>query len=59
MESSTPPVAHIISEDDEVWTAFMQFTNMEDCTLYVPNGSAETYRETLGWKDFTKIEEYE
>lgn len=59
MESSTPPVAHAFIEEGEVLTAFMEFTNIKNCSLYVPKGSANAYKEALGWKLFTNIVEYE
>ncbi len=33
--------------------------NKTTCTLYVPVGSAETYRNHPSWKAFAKIEEYD
>lgn len=34
------------------------YYNIGLCTLYVPKGTSKIYRNTEGWKDFGKIEEF-
>ena len=32
--------------------------DLDNCTLYVPIGSAEAYKEANGWSNFTNVKEY-
>ena len=64
VESATPPEAHRMvtngtTGEEFAQTAFDMFSNINNCTLYVPEGSINAYKEALGWKSFTNIVEYE
>lgn len=56
---SNPKPPHFEFEDDpddfeSMWAFFS--TDLSHCTLYVPKGSVEAYRQEPGWSSFTRIE---
>ena len=49
MKSTTPPIVYN--------TSFSAYAYL-GATLYVPSGSAESYKKATGWKNFVNIEEF-
>ena len=39
------------------WMTFYP-ADKSSCTLYVPKGTKEAYENTVGWNEFTNIEEF-
>lgn len=56
-KSETPPTIYDVVNNLEPSLAFGG-TTPKEAIVYVPVGSAETYRTTLGWDYFTNIVEY-
>jgi len=48
----------IVHWDDPISISSNTFSNMANCTLYVPKGKVETYSNANVWKDFKAIKEY-
>ncbi len=59
--SSTPPECYYLDVGGMgiVFQTSFYNTNIGECTLYVPIGSIDTYKETQVWEDFGSIEEIE
>ncbi len=58
--SSTPPECYYLDVGGMgiVFQTSFYNTNIGECTLYVPIGSIDTYKETQVWKDFGTFSEF-